>query len=215
MVHPNTRHRVPQSYLPNNNNNMKISNTQVQHTGTIAPLLSGLVATLSVANSVMLLSEYSLRWQRKRGGQMKPKASSVVQPIVQIPKRSKPSNTAPPPRPSRPSSITAVARVHPLIRAFKHMVDDLEIVLRGCAKKVTEEPFEQQQPDKSPPDAKYRLGNHPAFRGIGRGGVYGERRGGEEYVYDEAKGKAEAAAARKEQEAIVIKVSSHEGQKWI
>ncbi|CAN0570141.1 unnamed protein product, partial [Ectocarpus sp. 12 AP-2014] len=79
------------------------------------------------------------------------------------------------------------------------MCDDLELSLRECAAKVVEEPFEQAA---RPADA-FRLGNHPAFRGIGGGGGAGE--GGD---YDEAAGIAEAEAAevaRREQEALIVK----------
>lgn len=78
------------------------------------------------------------------------------------------------------------------------MCDDLEVSLRECAAKVIEEPFEQARPADN-----FRLGNHPAFRGIG-----GTPGGGRD-DYDEAAALAEAeaaAAARREQEALVVKV---------
>ncbi|CAN0412053.1 unnamed protein product, partial [Ectocarpus sp. 12 AP-2014] len=86
-------------------------------------------------------------------------------------------------------------------KAFKVMCDDLELSLRECAAKVIEEPFEQAA---RPADA-FRLGNHPAFRGIGGGGGGGA---GEDGDYDEAAGIAEAEAAevaRREQEALIVK----------
>ncbi|CAM9275396.1 unnamed protein product, partial [Ectocarpus sp. 13 AM-2016] len=86
-------------------------------------------------------------------------------------------------------------------KAFKVMCDDLELSLRECAAKVIEEPFEQAA---RPADA-FRLGNHPAFRGIGGGGGGGA---GEDGDYDEAAGMAEAEAAevaRREQEALIVK----------
>ncbi|CAN0013471.1 unnamed protein product, partial [Ectocarpus sp. 6 AP-2014] len=86
-------------------------------------------------------------------------------------------------------------------KAFKVMCDDLELSLRDCAAKVVEEPFEQAA---RPADA-FRLGNHPAFRGIGGAGAGGA---GEDGDYDEAAGIAEAEAAevaRREQEALIVK----------
>ncbi|CBJ30759.1 hypothetical protein Esi_0214_0028 [Ectocarpus siliculosus] len=81
------------------------------------------------------------------------------------------------------------------------MCDDLELGLRECAAKVVEEPFEQAA---RPADA-FRLGNHPAFRGIGGTGAGGA---GEDGDYNEAAGIAEAEAAevaRREQEALIVK----------
>lgn len=80
------------------------------------------------------------------------------------------------------------------------MCDDIEVSLRECATKEIEEPFEQAS---RPADA-FRLGNHPAFRGIGGGSGTGS-----DGDYDEAAAFAEAqaaAAARMEQEALVVKV---------
>ena len=78
------------------------------------------------------------------------------------------------------------------------MCDDLEVSLRECAATVIEEPYEQARPADN-----FRLGNHPAFRGIG-----GTPGGGRD-DYDEVAALAEAeaaAAARREQEALVVKV---------
>ncbi|CAM9843832.1 unnamed protein product, partial [Scytosiphon promiscuus] len=87
-------------------------------------------------------------------------------------------------------------------KAFKAMCDDLEVSLRDCASKAVEEPFEQAS---RPADA-FRLGNHPAFRGIGGAGPR------QEDSYDEAAGLAEAeeaaAAARRDQEALVVRDSA-------
>lgn len=99
-------------------------------------------------------------------------------------------------------------------RAFKVIVDDLEVTLREAAAKVVEEPFEQT----SRPTDVYKLGNHPAFQGIGGSAADGAG-GGEDY--DEEKGveeaEAAAAAAGRKSEAIVVKVYcmnilSHRGQ---
>lgn len=84
------------------------------------------------------------------------------------------------------------------------MCDDLEVSLRECAVKEIEEPFEQAS---RPADA-FRLGNHPAFRGIG-GGIGGGGGVGSNGDYDEEAALAEAqaaAVARMEQEALVVKV---------
>ncbi|CAN0223876.1 unnamed protein product, partial [Hapterophycus canaliculatus] len=89
-------------------------------------------------------------------------------------------------------------------KAFKAMCDDLEVNLRDCVTTAVEEPFEQ---GPRPADA-FRLGNHPAFRGIGRVG------GRDDDSYNEAAGLAEAEAeeaafaARRDQEALVVRDSA-------
>lgn len=89
------------------------------------------------------------------------------------------------------------------------MCDDLEVSLRDCASQAIEEPFEQAA---RPADA-FRLGNHPAFRGIGGAGSR------EEDSYDEAAGLAEAeeaaAAARRDQEALVVRVRRYSLGCWL
>lgn len=86
------------------------------------------------------------------------------------------------------------------------MCDDLERSLRECATKEVEEPFEQA----SRPVDGFRLGNHPAFRGIGGVSPGGGGGGGGEQDYDggydEAAAMAEVEAARREREALVVKV---------
>lgn len=48
------------------------------------------------------------------------------------------------------------------IRVFKKLADDLETTLQEDAKKEREVPFQQG----ARPTEAYKLGNHPAFRGI-------------------------------------------------
>ncbi len=88
------------------------------------------------------------------------------------------------------------------------MCDDLERSLRECATKEIEEPFEQA----SRPVDGFRLAHHPAFRGIGGVSPGGGGGGEQDYGgYDEAAAMAEAEAARREREALVVKVGGWVG----
>lgn len=88
-------------------------------------------------------------------------------------------------------------------RAFKVMVDDLEVSLREAAARQPEYHAAFNQPGR-PPDA-YRLGNHPAFRGVGGVGGFGGQNG-EMTAAAGAAGASNMAARKRDGESIVLKV---------